>query len=716
MHHMLYSAGDSFISNKSTEKDKNFGIDEMLIIGVSHSYARVLNTTKTYHYGNEYVSGLHFQNYTGFLTGAFYGTIPNSSGTLVGGATRFSSSYFSGSIYGDVNGVETGSAFILTDFSGSFLGFSGSIKSYGISGNVSGSILINCFSTFTGAISSSAGTGSGYMTGDEIKNEPNYTTVDRQYINRSLIKFDLLFISQSVDSGAITSPKFYLKLKSAEARELPTSFKIFAFPVSQSWAQGDGYWSDNGSDIGVSWDWRDSYSGSSWYSPHTDTIATSSIDYLNNFSYVSESFQRGGGTWYNIPCTQSFDLEVSDINMDVTPIVNAWFAKTIPNEGFLLMYSGETSITSSNAHMFYFSKETNTIFSPQLDVAWDDSSWITGSFGTGSVSTAIYHPIISGSMASGVRITGSIASGSFSGQSYLVIDGNNVVNSGSIVDARGLSETINGISINGYIIGTSSIETNGCRSITASFVDGDFAGCEIHATYSSSMITGFLSGSWNERLFLNYGIIGNAPSIHTLSSTAHIYSPVIGDLFGNVISGTFNGGTFNGVVTNGVLKGSTVSIPFTGSYSYITSSFSITSSVEITSSVLQPLDTSKQFVVIIQDLKKTYSSEDMPRIRVFGREHFPLKTFGKAPQQTAYNIPKVLPITSYYAIKDNETEEIIIDFDNYTKLSCDTSGNYFRLDTTGLEQERYYRILLQVDCDTNDRYTFDSGDLFKIRR
>jgi hypothetical protein len=75
-----------------------------------------------------------------------------------------------------------------------------------------------------------------------------------------------------------------------------------------------------------------------------------------------------------------------------------------------------------------------------------------------------------------------------------------------------------------------------------------------------------------------------------------------------------------------------------------------------------------------------------------------------------------LPSSSYYSIKDNETEEIIIGFDNYTKISCDPDGHYFYLDTTGLEKERYYKVLIRVDCDNGNSYTFDSIDLFKVRR
>lgn len=716
MHHFLYSTQDAFISNKSDEKNKNFGIDELLVLGVSHSYSKVINDTKTYQYTNVFVSGMQFQDFTGTLNGSVTGVTNQSYGIISGSSTRFTSSYFSGSVSGSLTGYETGSSAIYTNFNGTINGFSGSINSVSIYGNVSGSLVTDCFVGFTGQLSGSSGSISGYISGNEIKSEQNITVVDRQYINRSLIKFDLSFISQSIVSGDVVSPKFYLKLKSTEARELPTDYKIYAFPLSADWKQGDGYWSDGGSDDGVSWNWKDSNGSQPWFLPTTETIITSSINYLDNYGYASESFKRGGGVWYNIPCTQSFSYQSSDVNLDVTNIVNSWLTNSIPNNGLILLYSGEVNISSSNAHLFFFGKETNTIYSPKLDMVWDDSTWVTGSFGTGSVTITSLNPKISGSISSGVIISNVSVSGSFYGNAYLVSSPDGVIDSGSTVNITGMSDTIRGININGTILGTSSYDVYGNMLITASFDTGDFIGSQLYAKYSSSMVTGFLTGSFTEFPFLNYNILGDVKTNHVFVKSPDQNSIFSGSMLGQVISGSLTGGNFHGVVTSGLLKGATVNLPFTGSYSYVTSSLSFTSSVNITGSALNTLDTSKPFVVIIQDLKDTYSFGDIPRIGVFGRQRFPLKSFEKSTQQVNYITPKVLPQSSYYAIKDDETEEIIFGFDNYTKISCDETGNYFHIDTTSLEQERYYRVLVKVDDTNGNTYTFDSGDLFKIRR
>ena len=713
MHHFLYSTQDSYIDNRSDFRDKNFGLDELLVVGVTHSFSRILNTTKTYTYSNSYVSGMSVDDFTGILTGSFSGNIENSNGILVGTTNKFSASYFSGSLTASVSGFETGSSLITNSgFSGSLLGFSGSISSSVISGNISGSIISACFSTFTGKISGSDGNVTGYISGTEIRNEDNYTVIDKSFKDRALIKFDLTAISNSIVSGDIVSPQFYLKLNSVMEQELPISYKIYTFPVSQSWSMGDGYWADGGTDTGVSWDYKDYTSGSVWYSPYVTTILTQSIDYLENYFYAPESFKRGGGTWYSGSCTQSFNHDAADLNINVTSIVNRWLSGSIPNEGFILMCSKETSLTASNANISFFSNDTNTIYSPKLDVAWDDSSWITGSLSTSSVIITTYNPgIISGSVYSGSNISNITVTGSFGGNSYINYNSNGTILNG-LVDLVGTSLTVNNVAIIGNITG-STITLSGPVFVTASLLDGLHSGSILYGEYNSSILTGKITGSYINELFLSNTISGSVNNILSYISITGLYT---GSGVGTFNANGVNSGSFTGVITEGNLQGANVFIPITGSYTYLTSSVSVTSSVEITGTSLVPISSSIPFLVTVQNLKKEYSFGDVPRINIYAKEQFSLKTFEKNFQQPVHTTPKYLPTSSYYAIKDNETEEIIVDFDNYTKISCDTSGNYLYLDTTGLSQERYYKLLIKVICDTGTTYTFDSNDVFKIRR
>ena len=45
------------------------------------------------------------------------------------------------------------------------------------------------------------------------------------------------------------------------------------------------------------------------------------------------------------------------------------------------------------------------------------------------------------------------------------------------------------------------------------------------------------------------------------------------------------------------------------------------------------------------------------------------------------------------------TEEIIVPFGDYTKLSCDSNGNYFKLNLTNWEYNRDYYIEIKTDRD-----------------
>ena len=91
------------------------------------------------------------------------------------------------------------------------------------------------------------------------------------------------------------------------------------------------------------------------------------------------------------------------------------------------------------------------------------------------------------------------------------------------------------------------------------------------------------------------------------------------------------------------------------------------------------------------------------------RPQFPERAFKTS---SAYTTNYYLPTASYYAIKDLATNEFVIDFDtNYTQISADSKGSYFKLYMNGLEPERYYQILLKTEVNgstlvLDDQYYF----------
>jgi len=99
------------------------------------------------------------------------------------------------------------------------------------------------------------------------------------------------------------------------------------------------------------------------------------------------------------------------------------------------------------------------------------------------------------------------------------------------------------------------------------------------------------------------------------------------------------------------------------------------------------------------------------KFRINSRPTYPPRTFQTS---SIYTTNYYLPTSSYYAIKDLDTNEFVIDFDTtYTQLSADEISSYFTLYMNGLEPERYYSILIKTIID-GSTIIFDDNYYFKI--
>jgi len=129
---------------------------------------------------------------------------------------------------------------------------------------------------------------------------------------------------------------------------------------------------------------------------------------------------------------------------------------------------------------------------------------------------------------------------------------------------------------------------------------------------------------------------------------------------------------------------------------------------DYTSSGLQIIDTPDLYLAIDNNPGVFYS-ESINQFRINCRPEFPVRRFLTS---SMYTTNHALPSESYYAIKDLDTNEFVIDFDSeFTQISCDTTGSYFTIYMNGLEPERYYEILIQTTVDGNtivkdDQYYF----------
>jgi hypothetical protein len=185
-------------------------------------------------------------------------------------------------------------------------------------------------------------------------------------IARTFIKFDV----SNLETGS--NWKAYLNLKSANSEEIPLEYTIYANAVSQSWTMGTGTKFDNITSDGISWKYRNGID--SWQ----DNVIAGTAVFTNG---TTGSANAEGGTWYlSGSASQSFNNEPDDIRMDVTNIVSLWLSGSLPNNGFIVHHSLNSENDSLDYGLLkFFSKETNTIYEPKLEVVWNDISFVTGS-------------------------------------------------------------------------------------------------------------------------------------------------------------------------------------------------------------------------------------------------------------------------------------------------------------------------------------------------
>ena len=124
--------------------------------------------------------------------------------------------------------------------------------------------------------------------------------------------------------------------------------------------------------------------------------------------------------------------------------------------------------------------------------------------------------------------------------------------------------------------------------------------------------------------------------------------------------------------------------------------------------------TSDDIHITFKRLKVRYKRGSKPTIRVFGREKYPLKNY---TNQYAYTDVYYLPSTTYYQIKDIVTDEVVVPFnDNYTKVSCDSNGNFFKLNLTNFEYNRDYYIEIKTIRSGVIEYFKDKDLTFTVEK
>jgi hypothetical protein len=106
--------------------------------------------------------------------------------------------------------------------------------------------------------------------------------------------------------------------------------------------------------------------------------------------------------------------------------------------------------------------------------------------------------------------------------------------------------------------------------------------------------------------------------------------------------------------------------------------------------------------VKIKNIKKEYKVSEIIKFRLGVRNKNPIK---KIKKRAVYTASYYTTNELYYSIIDAETQEVIIDFDKYSRISCDTTGHYFNISFLNISPGRYYKFLILVKSEEGDYIT-----------
>ena len=111
---------------------------------------------------------------------------------------------------------------------------------------------------------------------------------------------------------------------------------------------------------------------------------------------------------------------------------------------------------------------------------------------------------------------------------------------------------------------------------------------------------------------------------------------------------------------------------------------------------LSPLSSTdlERLKIYFKNMREEYKENSIVKFRIVGRELYPSSSFDATPTELTV---KYLPSGSTeYEIKDADTEEVIVPYGSGSRISCDSDGNFFRVQMNGFQAERNYRFCIKV--------------------
>lgn len=599
-------------------------------------------------------------------------------------------------------------------------------------------------------------------------------TISGSYVSRIVLQFNLSAFSQSffvTESIASSSLKYYLNLFISEAEEIPLSYSLYVHPLSGSWQMGEGYRDilpyDSG---GVSWTYKDgetswSQAGGDFYSA-SGFVATQSFEYqssdvlvdvtdivnkwftgeIPNNGFIikwadvieNDASQEYGilhfygqnthtiyrprleAVWddssWNVPYSWSYTYtaQTSSTSWDRTLTSSLTPVTSYTGSGIVgRRASGSVDITAiANGDIFKIASPVGNdyFYSASSDPAPADTGniyyFLTGSSLSGSV-TNLTTEINNSSASSFLSASYSASTIQFTASLQGTYGNNISFLSGSTTTNLEGGFGYYSSSVNVWVSESYTPYTASLYSFTSSiglFASQSWTITEVSASYiftsgSNTAVSYSVTSRTSESVFTYTASLG---SEFTQSITPNV-SYSIAYLTGSSIW------TYN--TSSGFYFSSSLSASVT-TYTYTSSSITGYATASSSTPLLIQMD-NEDFTVYLKDLKEEYYQDSKTRFRVGVRERYPRKTFTTGSWYYVQNY--YLPSSSYYSIRDAYTEEEIVPFSRYSKISLDNSGSYFNLWLNGYEPERFYRVLIKVDSGSIEK-VIDKNNKFRIIR
>lgn len=117
-------------------------------------------------------------------------------------------------------------------------------------------------------------------------------------------------------------------------------------------------------------------------------------------------------------------------------------------------------------------------------------------------------------------------------------------------------------------------------------------------------------------------------------------------------------------------------------------------------------------LIYVKNLRETYTRNDKPIIRLGGRAMYPTQTYATSSN---YLVQNRMPVNSYFEIQDSITYEKVVPSNTLgTKVSCDSRGNYIKLDMSSLMPERYYKLVFKCEFSDGTVLNIDNNYEFRV--